>query len=57
MCLFCSIHVMGEVLAWVRKEGGVEEMERRCLEKSNMIYSIIDGSSGFYSTVVEPGSR
>ena len=48
---------MGEVLGWVRKEGGVEEMERRCLEKSNMIYSIVEGSGGFYSTVVEPGSR
>ncbi|KAG0726239.1 putative phosphoserine aminotransferase [Chionoecetes opilio] len=52
-----AIHVMGEVLAWVRQEGGVEEMERRCLEKSNMIYSIIDKSGGFYSAVVEPGSR
>lgn len=52
-----SIHVTAEVLAWVRKEGGVAEMERRCLEKSNMIYSIIDGSGGFYSTVVDPASR
>ncbi|KAK8387451.1 hypothetical protein O3P69_018186 [Scylla paramamosain] len=51
------IHVMGEVLGWVRKEGGVQEMERRCLEKSSMIYSIVDTSGGFYSTVVEPGSR
>ena len=48
---------MGEVLGWVRKEGGVQEMERRCLEKSTMIYSIVDTSGGFYSTVVEPGSR
>ncbi|XP_045104613.1 probable phosphoserine aminotransferase isoform X1 [Portunus trituberculatus] len=52
-----AIHVMGEVLGWVRKEGGVQEMERRCLEKSSMIYSIVDSSGGFYSTVVEPGSR
>lgn len=52
-----AIHVTAEVLAWVKKEGGVAEMERRCLEKSNMIYSIIDGSGGFYSTVVDPASR
>ncbi|KAG7159858.1 Phosphoserine aminotransferase-like, partial [Homarus americanus] len=51
------IHVMGEVLAWVKKEGGVKEMERRSVEKSRMIYSIVDESNGFYSSVVTPSSR
>lgn len=51
------IHVMGEVLTWVKKEGGVEEMERRSVEKSKLLYAIIDESNGFYSNPVDPSSR
>ncbi|XP_066959778.1 probable phosphoserine aminotransferase [Macrobrachium rosenbergii] len=52
-----AIHVMGEVLKWVKKEGGLEEMEKRSIKKSNLIYSIIDESDGFYSNPVESKSR
>lgn len=51
------IHVLGEVIAWVKKEGGLAEMERRSLEKSKILYSIIEESHGFYSSPVDPGSR
>lgn len=52
-----AIHVLGEVLAWVKKEGGMAEMERRSVQKSKMIYTIIDNSSGFYSNNIQPSSR
>lgn len=49
--------MLGKVIAWVKKEGGLAEMERRSLEKSQLVYSIIDESHGFYSSPVEPSSR
>ncbi|XP_068225415.1 probable phosphoserine aminotransferase [Palaemon carinicauda] len=52
-----AIHVMAEVLKWAKKEGGLEEMQRRAIEKSSLIYSVIDGSNGFYSNPVESKSR
>lgn len=52
-----AIHVMAEVFKYVKKEGGVEEMERRALEKSKMLYSLIDEANGFYSNPVEPKDR
>ncbi|KAK7086769.1 Phosphoserine aminotransferase, partial [Halocaridina rubra] len=51
------IYVMGEVLKWVKREGGVEEMERRSVEKSKMLYSIIDETIGFYTNPVEVNAR
>lgn len=52
-----SIFVMMRVLEWVKKEGGVEEMERRAVEKSSMIYEAIDASEGFYVCPVKPECR
>ncbi|XP_076054638.1 phosphoserine aminotransferase [Oratosquilla oratoria] len=52
-----SIYVVGEVLKWVEKEGGVEEMERRAVEKSSLIYNIVDSSNNFYVSGVSPGAR
>ncbi|KAK4291560.1 hypothetical protein Pmani_035620 [Petrolisthes manimaculis] len=52
-----STHVMKEVLEWVSRQGGVEEMERRCIQKSSLLYSIIDQSNSFYSTQVHPTKR
>ena len=33
-------------------QGGVTEMERQAIEKSAMLYDLIDKSSGFYSTPI-----
>lgn len=44
-------------LEWVRKEGGLEEMARRCAERSRIVYEAIDGSGGFYINSVAPRSR
>lgn len=37
-----AIYLMGLVLEWVLKEGGVEEMEKRAIAKSNRVYGVID---------------
>jgi phosphoserine aminotransferase len=52
-----AIYTMGLVFDWIIKNGGVEEMERRAIEKSTMIYNLIDSSSGYYSSVVDPSAR
>ncbi|XP_014245429.1 probable phosphoserine aminotransferase isoform X1 [Cimex lectularius] len=53
---FC-IYVMGEVFDWIKKNGGVEGMEKRAKEKSKMIYSAIDNSDGFYICPVKDAVR
>ncbi|HHC07958.1 MAG TPA: 3-phosphoserine/phosphohydroxythreonine transaminase [Actinobacteria bacterium] len=52
-----TIWMVGKVLRWIRREGGLEAMARRAEEKANLLYGAIDGSGGFYSNPVEPDSR
>jgi len=47
-----SIYVTGLVFEWIKQQGGVESMEKRSAEKSQLIYDIIDHSNGFYSCPV-----
>lgn len=49
--------MVGEVLAWVKREGGLEEMQRRSIEKSKMLYGVIDESAGFYNNPVDVAAR
>lgn len=49
--------MVGLQLAWLREEGGLEEMARRARERSAMVYDAIDGASGFYTNAVIPRSR
>lgn len=44
-----NVHVVGIVMEWIEKEGGVCEMERRAIAKSQQMYDVIDNSGGFYS--------
>ncbi len=46
-----SIWAVKLVLDWVKKMGGVDAMDRRAEEKSQMIYSVIDSSDFFRSPV------
>ncbi len=48
--------VMGKTLRWIKKNGGVEEMDRRAKERADMLYAEIDRNKLFRGTV-EPGSR
>lgn len=49
--------MIGLQLAWLREQGGLEEMARRASDRSAMLYEVIDGSGGFYANSVEPRSR
>jgi phosphoserine aminotransferase len=50
-------YLAGLVFKWMLAEGGVEEFARRSAEKSRLLYSTIDGSSGFYRNEVDPSVR
>jgi phosphoserine aminotransferase len=52
-----SIYMMNLVLQWVKRNGGVEAMEKRNIEKSQLLYDVIDASEGFYRGIVETKSR
>lgn len=49
-------YLTGLVLQWVKRQGGVPEMERRALRRSEMLYQFID-ASGFYHNPVAAGCR
>lgn len=42
-----GIYIAGLVFQWLRRQGGVAEMERRAIERSSRLYDYID-SSGWY---------
>ena len=52
-----GIYLIRNVLAWVKGEGGLAEMERRNREKGRLLYGVIDAHPGFYTCPVEPKSR
>jgi phosphoserine aminotransferase len=41
-----------ETLRWIKKSGGVEEMDRRAKERAEMLYAEIDRNKMFRGTVV-----
>lgn len=48
-----NIEVVGILMDWLERHGGVAENERRSIAKSKVIYDVIDNSGGFYSTPVQ----
>jgi len=44
-------------LKWIKKIGGMPEIERRRNDKAGMLYRAIDTSSGYYRCPVDPASR
>ncbi len=51
-----SIYVAGEVFKYIKSIGGIKEMERRNVEKANMLYDYID-SSRLYNCPVAKEDR
>ena len=51
-----NIEVIGLLMEWLEREGGVTENERRSIAKSLILYDVIDNSGGFYSTPVQDKS-
>jgi phosphoserine aminotransferase len=52
-----GIYIAGLVFQWLKAEGGVAEMERRAIAKSNLLYSYLDDNGGFYANRVEHAAR
>lgn len=50
-------YLVALTLSWVRRQGGLKEMDRRAKERSALIYSAIDGSGGFYGNRVSKRAR
>ncbi len=51
-----AIYIVGEVLKWLKKIGGVEAIEKINREKAALLYAQID-ASGYYRGHAEPASR
>jgi phosphoserine aminotransferase len=51
-----NVEVIGIFMKWMIQQGGVDEMERRSIAKSDMYYDIIDRSDGFYTTPLQDKS-
>ncbi len=51
-----GIYIAGLVFQWLKKQGGVAEMERRAIAKAELLYSALDASD-FYTTRVAPANR
>ncbi|WP_144393577.1 3-phosphoserine/phosphohydroxythreonine transaminase [Pleionea sediminis] len=51
-----SWYLAGLVFDWIKRQGGVEEMERRADERSTILYEYIDNSE-FYRNPVKPHCR
>ena len=51
-----TIYVMGLVLKWLRRQGGLEAIERHNARKADKLYAEID-RTGFYRAHAQPDSR
>jgi phosphoserine aminotransferase len=52
-----GIYMIKLVLEWVKRQGGLEALERRNVAKAGLIYEAIDASGGYYEGVVEKPCR
>ncbi len=51
-----AIYIAGLVFQWLKRGGGIAAIERRNIEKSQLLYEYLD-SSGFYSNPVDKADR
>ncbi|MDT7836831.1 3-phosphoserine/phosphohydroxythreonine transaminase [Aquabacterium sp. OR-4] len=52
-----GIYIAGLVFQWLKRQGGVAEMERRAIAKARLLYGALDGSGGFYLNKVAHDGR
>ncbi|KAK9747231.1 Aminotransferase class-V [Popillia japonica] len=52
-----SVYVMNLVFEWIKKNGGVPEMEKQSLRKSQHLYDTMKNSGGFYSCPINENCR
>ena len=46
-----GIYICGKVFKWLKKMGGLEEMQKRNIEKAKILYDFLDESKLFKGTV------
>jgi len=51
------IYLMGKVLKLIKSKGGVRGLESEAAAKAERLYSVIDGSDGYYRSPVEAAHR
>ena len=51
--IYCAL----QTLKWIKREGGVEEMQRRAKEKADLLYGEIERNKLFRPTVLNPEDR
>jgi len=52
-----SIYMVGLVMKWIKKLGGLSAIETRNKAKADLIYNTIDASGGFFKGHAQPESR
>jgi phosphoserine aminotransferase len=52
-----GIYMLRNVLSWIKSIGGLKEVERRNIEKGNLIYSAIDEFSSMYKGHAQKADR
>lgn len=52
-----AIYMMKLTVDWVKSQGGLAEMEKRALARSNALYDTVDSSDGWYRCPVDKASR
>jgi phosphoserine aminotransferase len=50
-------YLLGLTVRWMLEQGGVAEFARRSAQKSALLYTAIDGSSGFYRNEIDASVR
>ena len=48
-----GIYICGKVFKWLLEMGGLEEMQRRNVEKAGILYDYLDSSKVFHNQVVK----
>ncbi|MBU2646195.1 aminotransferase class V-fold PLP-dependent enzyme, partial [bacterium] len=48
-----NVEVVGFLMDWLQREGGVAENERRSIAKSRILYDVIDNSGGYFGTPIQ----
>jgi phosphoserine aminotransferase len=51
------IYVVGEVLKWIRAQGGLDKIYQQNLNKAKIVYDQIDSNLEFFEAVAEQNSR
>ncbi len=52
-----AVYIMGKVLKWIKKNGGLSKMAERNQDKAKLIYDVIDQHPDFFKGHASPESR